>query len=177
MDSTPPPVTPTSLWFGRILVALLCAQLGLTWVQGRLLHQQNQDLQGLRGEIRDLSEILEQVAVENGAESGVDETPLSPAQHRRASGRAWVRASHISIQDDSADQAAKDLQASRESAQKAVKDSREVQGKLSFEENARKAEEKAKAQGIQNAGMKWFLVALGAGLAALVVRSWLRRRG
>ncbi|MDP2877178.1 MAG: hypothetical protein Q8O00_13400 [Holophaga sp.] len=177
MDTNPPPTNSTSPWFGRILIALLCAQLGLTWVQGRLLHQQNQDLQGLRGEIRDLSEILEQTVIENGNESGVDEAPLSPARQRRASGHAWVRAGHISIQDDGADQAAKDSQASRESAQKAVKHSREVQGKLSFEENARKAEEKAKAQGIQNAGMKWFLVALGAGLAAFVVRSWLRRRG
>jgi len=161
-------------WLGRVVVALLCAQLGLTWLQGRLLHQQHQDLRDLRGEIQYLTESLEQ----GSAEFAPDETSLAPARQRRFRARRPLqRVVRASVQEENPDQAAKELEASKASAQKAVKDARKVQGQLSFEENARKAEEKAKVQAVQHSGTKWFLAALGAGLLALVVRAWLRRRG
>lgn len=175
MDQNPQPATPQNSWLGRMVVALLCAQLGMTWLQGRLLHRQHQDLLDLRGEIQFLAESLEQ----DIAEAVPDEMSLAPARHpRRLARRSFVRTAHISMQEENPDQAAsKDLEASKASAQKAVKDAREVQGKLSITENARKAEEKAKIQGVQHSGAKWFLIALGAGLLAMVVRGWLRRRG
>lgn len=174
MDSNPQPIKAQNPWLGRMIVALLCAQLGLTWLQGRLLHQQHQDLQDLRGEIQFLTDSIEQ----GSAEAMLDEMSLAPAKvPLRRCRRSFVRVARVSPQEEKPEQAAKDLEASRASAQKAVKDAREVQSKLSLSENARKAEEKAKVQGVQHSGAKWLLVALGGGLLALVVRAWLRRRG
>jgi hypothetical protein len=58
-----------------------------------------------------------------------------------------------------------------------VSEAREVQSKLSIEENIRKADEKAKVDSAENTWQKWLLAALGAGLLAVAVRSWLSRRG
>lgn len=172
MDTNTPAVP--NPWLGRAVVVLLCAQLGLSWVQGRLLQRQHQDLQDLRGEIRFLTESIEQGSDDNSP----TETELAPARHpRRLAARGIQRVASISMQEEAPDPAAKELEAAKASAEKAVKDAREVQGKLSLEENARKAEEKAKIQAVQGSTTKWYLLALGAGLVALVVRAWLRRRG
>ncbi|MBK8793439.1 MAG: hypothetical protein IPN59_09830 [Holophaga sp.] len=173
MDPNPAPSSPNP-WLARAVVILLCAQLGMSWVQGRLLHRQHQDLVELRGEMQYLTDSIEQ----GSAEAGPDETSLAPArQHRHHRGRHLVRVSHIGIQEDGTEQATKDLDAAKASAQKAVKDARKVQGQLSIEENARKAEEKAKVKAIENSGTKWIFASIGVGLLALVVRAWLRRRG
>jgi len=159
-----------------MMVALVAAQLGLTWLQGSLLHRQHQDIQGIREDLQTLAESLEQGAFGASEEEG----GLVPARsrHSRHPRRKMVRVAYISpSEEESEKQAAKDLEEARKSAQKAVKDSREVQGKLSFEENARKAEEKAKLQGAQAAWQKWLWLGLGAGLLAIVLRSWMRRRG
>ena len=75
------------------------------------------------------------------------------------------------------DQAQKDLQAAKASALKAVDDARKVQSQLSIEENIHKAEAKARVEESENAWQKWLWIALGAGMVAMVVRAWLRRRG
>ncbi len=165
-------------WFGPVVVGLLVAQLGLAWVQGRLLHRQHQDILGLREDIQGLTDSLDQ-GTSGGAE---EEGSLSPARGRRMGRRAHrlERVAYISQEEpsDPAEQAAKkDLEASKQSAQQAVKDAREVQQKLSITENIRKAEEKAKLEKAQNAWQKWIWIGLGMGLLALVLRSWLRRRG
>jgi hypothetical protein len=173
-EKQPPP--PPHAWLAPVVVALVAAQLGLTWLQGSLLHRQHQDIQGIREDLQTLAESLEQGAFEAPMEEG----GLVPARsrHPRHPRRSPVRVAYISPSEDEPEkQAAKDLEDARKSAQKAVKDSREVQGKLSFEENARKAEEKAKLQGAQAAWQKWLWLGLGAGLLAIVVRSWMRRRG
>jgi CHASE3 domain sensor protein len=84
---------------------------------------------------------------------------------------------HIVQEEQPDQQATKDLEAAKESAQKALKDAREVQEKLSFTENARLAEEKAKIENAKRAWQKWLWMGVGAALLALVMRSWLRRRG
>lgn len=174
MDPNPSPSSPVNPWLARAVVVLLCAQLGLSWVQGRLLHRQHQDLVDLRGELQSLTDSIEQ----GGAEAAPEETSLAPARHpKQHRGRQLVRVSHIGIQEDGTEQATKDLDAAKASAQKAVKDARKVQGQLSIEENARKAEEKAKVKAIENSGTKWIFASIGVGLLALVVRAWLRHRG
>ena len=163
-------------WLGPVIAALLAAQLGLTWIHGSLLHRQHEDIQGLREDLQDLSDSLDQEEASGSAEAeGVvpAQVPFQGHFHRRR----MLRAARLVRQQEEPDQAAKDLEAARQSAQKAVKEARETQQKLSIEENARKAEEKAKLQGASNAWQKWLWIGLGAGLAALVARSWLRRRG
>lgn len=159
-------------WLVRLALALLCGQLGLLWIQGRLLHRQHQDLVDLKAEIQYLAESLDSAMVEPPAE----EETLAPARRLRTRRPPLARASYIQ-QEDSGEAATKELEASRESAKKAVKESRETQSKLSLEENARKAEEKAKARSVWNQGTIGLLISLGALVVALIVRAWLRRRG
>jgi CHASE3 domain sensor protein len=74
------------------------------------------------------------------------------------------------------EEAQKRLQEAKASARKAVSEAREVQSKLSIEENMRRAEEKAQIKEAENAWQKWFWIALGAGAIAIVVGAWRRRR-
>ena len=178
MNETPqPPKFPA--WLGPTMVVLLTAQLGLTWLQGGLLHRQHHDIQGLREDLQGLAESLD----EGTAAVPEEEGGLVPARsrHRSHSTRKIVRVTHISQQEEPADQgdqaAKKDLEAARQSAQKAVKDGREIQQKLSLTENARIAGEKAKLQESTSQWQKWIWMGLGAGLLGIVVRNWLRRRG
>ena len=71
----------------------------------------------------------------------------------------------------------KELQESRDSGKKAVKDAREAQSKLSISENAKKAEQKKAMEAAQNQWVPYAWMASGAGLLALLIRGWLRRRG
>ncbi len=175
MTETPKAQRPQS-WLGPVVVALLAGQLGLIWVQGGLLHRQHQAIQGLREDIQSLSESIE---LGDGVVSEAEEGDFIPAQGRPSVRRRarLTRVAHIALQDEETERATRDLEESRKSAEKAVKDARETQQKLSFEENARKAEEKAKLEKVQSSGHKWIWIGLAAGLVALVVRSWLRRRG
>jgi hypothetical protein len=176
----------TQTWLGSAVIALLAAQLGLTWIQGSLLHRQHQDIQGLREDLQSLAESLDQGTSGPPEKEGV----LVPARGRRLRRfpQTAARVTYLAHQEEPSDQpenaAKKDLEASKQSAQKAVKDAREVQQKLSFTENARlaeekarKAEEKVRLEGAPFPWQKWFWTGLGAGLLALVLRNWLRRRG
>ncbi|MCE1228959.1 MAG: hypothetical protein LWX11_05680 [Firmicutes bacterium] len=181
MDSPAAPSSaPHSSWLLRIVVVMLGLQMGLLWLQGRLLHRQHQELVDLRSDVQYLAESLDAAL---GAE--VEEGSYVP-MHRLQRGRkghALVRAAVSSdppqepASNPPQDPAIKELEEARASAQKAVKDAREVQSKLSFEENARKAEEKAKLEAAQRKGIRWHYIALGVGVLALIVRVWLRRRG
>jgi len=172
MPQAPRPQT----WIGPVVVALLVGQLALSWVQGGLLHRQHQAIQGLRAEVLSLAENLEQG---NGVATEAEESGFVPARDRHHVRRRarFTRVAHISLQDEQTEQATRDLDEAKKSAEKAVKEAHEVQQKLSFEENARKAEEKAKLEKVQSSGQKWIWIGLAAGVVALVVRSWLRRRG
>lgn len=152
--------------------AFLALQLGLLWVQGAQLHRQNQVLNGLREDIQALTE-----SIENGqsATSFDEEAAAVPAGflHRSTPPK---QAAVLGAQEEQ-EAAAKDLSATRESAQKAVKDAREVQSKLSIEENIRKAGEAKKVQAATNSWQRWVWGAIALVVVALVARSVLQRRG
>ena len=152
--------------------ALLALQLLMLWLQGAQLHRQNQVLQGLREDIQALTESLD---YNQGATSGSDDADAVPAS-APAKTRPHTRMAVLGIQEEQ-EAAAKELQASRESGQKAVKDAREAQSKISIEENARKAEEAKKVQAATSSWMNWAWGAVGLVAVALVARSVIRRRG
>ncbi len=155
---------------------LLTLQLGLLWIQGAQLHRQNQLLRALRSDVQDLADSLDNGPDQADPQDGRDTLPL----HRPDS--AQPRLQRVALRTFQADpdaaskEAEKELEASRESAKKAVKEAREDQSKLSFTDNARKAEEARKLQGATNAWQRWSLAALGVLCLAWIVRAWLRRR-
>jgi len=84
----------------------------------------------------------------------------------------------VLLQEPDGDHAArKDLDEAKKSAQEAVAKARDVREKLSWEENARKAEEKAKIDRETHKLRNYVSIAAAVGLLALVVRAWLRNRG
>jgi hypothetical protein len=139
----------------------LSLQLGLLWIQGAQIHRQNQVLQGLREDIQSLAD-----AIDNGQSSSAseDDTTHVPARYQA---RGPV---------EEQDPAAKELQAARESAQKAVKDAREAQSKLSIEGNIRKVEEAKKLQSATSEWQSWVWGAMALVALALIWRAFLRRR-
>jgi hypothetical protein len=146
----------------------------MLWLQGAQLHRQNQVLQGLREDLQALTESLD---ANQGPVSGGEDADAVPANlPPKAQPQAHAHVAVLGIQEEQ-EAAAKDLQASRESAQKAVKDAREVRSKLSIEENARKAEETRKVQAATSSWMNWAWGAMGLVAAAMVARSVIRRRG
>jgi hypothetical protein len=152
---------------------MMCLQLTVSWLQGSLLHRQHEDLLALREDIQALADSLEQGTWE---ENAVVEG-LTPTRHRPVDRLRIQRARMLQPAPSEDEQAQKDLQDAKISAQQAVSEAREVQAKLSIEENIRKAEEKAKIEGAEHTWQKWLLIALGAGVVAVVIRAWLRRRG
>ncbi|MBP1771848.1 MAG: hypothetical protein H6P99_1011 [Holophagaceae bacterium] len=152
--------------------AFLALQLGLLWIQGAQLHRQNQVLQGLREDIQALTESLD---AGQGPVSSEDEGSAVPAGFL-PKGQAQKKVAVLGVQEEQ-EAAAKELQASRESAEKAVKDAKEVRSKLSIEENAKKAEEARKVQAATSSWQRWAGWAMGLVVLALVTRAILRRRG
>jgi hypothetical protein len=149
----------------------MALQLGLLWIQGAQLHRQNRVLQGLREDIQVLTETMEssQPAASNN-EDGVAE----PAHFLHRS-EAPAKVAVLGVEEEQ-EAAAKDLKAARDSAQKAVKDAREVQSKLSIEENIRKADEAKKVQAATDTWQRWVWGAIALVVLALVIRSVLQRR-
>lgn len=154
----------------------LALQLGLLWIQGAQLHRQNQVLQGLREDIQSLADSIENSQNTASTDDGASAVPAR-FQHTPAPPKKVAVLGAEDEQEPAAKDAAKDLQASKDSAQKAVKDAREVQSKLSYDENARKVEEARKIQGTTDSWQRWFWGALGLVVLALVARSVIRRRG
>ena len=165
-------------WLGAAIVTLLTLQLGLVWVQGGLLHRQHRDLQDLREDVQSLTEALDQSLLQDsGADTELAPTHARARAHRLPRRLERVRMLQESQQPSDEEKARKELEESKNSAQKAVKDAREVQSKLSIEENYRKAEEKKQVEAAQNTWTKWVWAALGLLALAMVGRAWLRRRG
>lgn len=162
-----PPRIPT--WLAPIVVILLVMQLALLWLQGSLLHRQHQDLVGLREDVQELTDTVEEALY---TQDDFEES-AAPARHR-------LQVPHLLRVQDPApadeDPARKELQESAASGQKAVQQAQEARSKLSIEEAARKAEEKAEVDAAESHWQKWMLVALGAGLLAWAVRAWIQRR-
>jgi hypothetical protein len=173
-DPVPPSRIPS--WFSVSVLALLALQTGLIWIQGGLLNRQRGDIQGLREDIQYLTDSLDQNLIQEPVEEGsYDPTrrPLPRSKHFIQRARMMQEAPPPTEEE----RTRKELEAARESTQKALSDAREAQSKLSIEENIRKAEEKKQLEAAGNTWQKWLWVALGAGVLAMVVRSWLRRRG
>lgn len=149
----------------------LALQLGLLWIQGAQLHRQNQVLLALREDIQALTESIDS---QSPVSSEEDDGTLVPAGFlpKPAPPKAVAV---LGVQEEQ-EAATKDLQASRDSAQKAVKDAREVQSKLSIEENIRKADEAKKVQAATHSWQRWVWGAIALVALALVARSILQRR-
>lgn len=158
----------------RWLVPLLLSiQIGLLWLQGAQLHQQNQQISQLRADIQDLADSLgtsQDDSAPQDEDTGV--VPLRQRIHRRP---RFQRVAVLGLQDEK-DSAADELRAAQASAQKAVKDAREAQSKVSIEENARRAEESRKVRGATAAWQKGAIGAVGLLCLAWLLRSWFRRR-
>lgn len=170
-DPSQPPRFPS--WVPLTVVVMLGLQLALTWVQGRLLQRQHQDLVALREDVQVLADCLDQEAPQEDYEA----EGLAPARQLRIRRPSIRRVAMLQEEPSEDDPAKKDLEATKASARKAVGEAREVQSKLSIAENVRKAEERARMDEAGNTWQKWLWAALGAGLAAVGVRAWLRRRG
>lgn len=174
------------------LVAVLVAQAGLLWLHGGLLNRQHRELQSIRQTIQDLTE-----ALDNGAGNdaqGLDEGNYKPAsaalhprhnpRHRQQPRLQSVSLAKLVLQDaqdnapEGQDPTMKDLQKTRDSQKKAVADARDIQQKLSIEENIRKAEEKKKVEAATSSFYPLVYWAMGIGLLAFIVgRIWRARAG
>ena len=152
-----------------MIPTFLALQLGLLWIPGAQLHRPNLLLQGLREDFQALADTLESSQFQDGQ----DDTQAVPAVHRQTSVPLRLAARGAGEEPDAA---AKELKASQDSAQKAVKDAREVQSKLSLEENSRKADEQRKANAATSSWRTWAIALSGAALL-LLARVALRRRG
>lgn len=153
--------------------SLLALQLALLWLQGAQLHRQNQALQGLREDIQALTESLD--ANSHGPVGTEEEDTIVPASFLPRP-VPQKKVAVLGVQEEQ-EAASKEMQASRESAQKAVKDAREVQSKLSLEENARKADEAKKVQAATSTWQRWVYGALALVALALAARAVIQRRG
>lgn len=152
-----------------MIPTFLALQLGLLWIQGAQIHRQNLLLQGLREDFQALADTLESSQFQDGQ----DDTQAVPALQRQTAVPLRIAARGAGEEPDAA---AKELKASQDSAQKAVKDAREVQSKLSLEENSRKADEQRKANATTSSWRTWAIALSGAALL-LLARLALRRRG
>ena len=156
--------------FRWTIPTLLALQLALLWVQGAQLYRQNQVLQGLREDVQALSDSFQDGKMPTQDQ---EDGPAVPARYQAPS----PPPRHVAVLGAEEEQdAAKELKASRDSAQKAVKDAREVQSKLSIEENSRKADEQRKANATPTSWRSWAIALSGAALL-LLARVALRRRG
>ncbi|HEX4845742.1 MAG TPA: hypothetical protein VFV26_05945 [Geothrix sp.] len=153
--------------------ALLTLQLAMLWLQGAQLHRQNQALQGLREDIQALTDSLDAHSQDPG---GPEEEGAAVPASFLPRPVPQKKIAVLGVQEEQ-EAASKEMQASRESAQKAVKDAREVQSKLSFEENARKADEAKKVQAATSIWQRWVYGALALVALAFVARAVIQRRG
>jgi hypothetical protein len=161
-------------WVVAGVLTLLALQVGLLWMQGSMLERQHGDFLALRQDVQDLSESLEQF--EDNFDQGAPEGTLRPSSHRFRHRRPSVV--RVRLQEEGADaaNARKDLEATRKSAQEAVEKARDTRSKLSLEENARKAEEKAKLDAEAHKWRPFIWIGVVVALGALFLRSWLRNR-
>lgn len=152
-------------WFAFGVLALLALQLAFSWMHGRQLHQQRQELAALREDIQSLADQLDP--------STEGESGYHPARYKLVPGHGRL----VRVSDEPEDPAVAELRASQASAQKAVREARDVQSKLSIEENIRKAEARSKLEDGVHSWQIGLGAALAVGLVAFLGGRWLRRRG
>ena len=176
-------------WTQSALVAVLAAQVGLLWLHGGLLNRQHSAMQGMRQDIQDLTEALDNSVSEHAMPP--DEGSFKPAssgpragRHLRHNRLQTVANVKFVIQDtqdnapEGQDPTMKDLQKTRDSQKKAVADARDIRQKLSIEENIRKADEKKKVEAATSSFYPVVYWAMGIGLLAFIVgRVWRARAG
>jgi hypothetical protein len=155
--------------FRWTIPTLLALQLALLWVQGAQLYRQNQVLQGLREDVQALSDSFQDGKMPTQDQ---EDSPAVPARYQAPSPPPR-RIAVLGAEEEQ--DAAKELKTSRDSAQKAVKDAREVQSKISIEENIRKADETRKVNAATNSWQRWVYGALGLVVLGLIARAILRR--
>jgi hypothetical protein len=154
-------------WLQGAVLTLLAFQVGLLWMQGSLLERQHGDLLSLRQDVQDLTESLDQFqgSFDQGSGDG-------SARYRKLRPRGVQR---VRLQEEE-DPVKKELAAQRKSERDAVDKARDVRSKLSIEENARKAEEKAKVEAETHKLRPFIWGGVVIALLAMVLRSWLRNR-
>jgi len=139
------PASPSPLprWLIGAVLTLLTAQVGLLWMQGSMLERQHGVLQSLRQDMQDLTESLDEF--QGNFDQGADET-VRPSRHPLHPRRPLQRVRLQQEPQEEKDPIRKELEDSRKSEKEAVEKARDVRSKLSYEENARKADEKAKIE-------------------------------
>lgn len=159
-------------WLATALVTILACQVGLLWMQGTLLERQHGDLQGLREDVQDLTESLEQF--EDAFDQGATDGAVRPSSRPILRHRAAVR---VRLQEEGDQGVRKELADQRKSEREALDKARDARQKLSWEENQRKAEEKAKVEAEAHKLSPLIWVGVVVALLALFLRSWFRNRG
>jgi hypothetical protein len=181
--------TRTLAW---LVGAGMTAQIALLWVQGAQLYRQHQVLLNIQEDLQDLTDAVDQLGGGNEAtdESWSPSREARPAHRAHALRRARARLRGRVRQgepkpepkpegeaDPAIQQGMKDMQATRESAQKAIEQSRDIRSKLSIEENARKADQKAQIEAAQNSWQRWAWGAVAfVALALFLGRAYVNRR-
>jgi len=169
----PAPRPPFPRWLGGAVLVLLGCQTALLWMQGSLLERQHGELAALRRDIQDLAETFD--AYTGGYDGGANGS-LSPS--RRAVGPGRHPYLRVRLQEgEKSDGVAKELADQRKSEKEAVAKARDVREKLSIEENARKAEEKARQEAETHKLRPLVWIGVVVALGALFLRSWSRNRG
>lgn len=174
-DNRPAVLFPKGL--GLAIVVLLTLQLALGYVQGALLHRQQEELRSLRADIQELAEAIDQGqgAMDGGQGEG-EPWRRSRSRARQRTPARLLAARHV-LDGDEDDRARKELQQSTDSARKAVNDARKAEKQLSITENIRKADEQQRLNAAQNQWQKWALAALGLAVLGFLARGWIRNRG
>jgi len=161
----PPP------WLGAALLTLLACQVGLLWMHGTMLERQHGELLGLRQDIQELAESLDEM--DQGGEQG--SSLPRPSRHRihRHPPVARVRWQ----ENEGEGGVRKELSDQRKSEKDAVAKARGVREKLWIVENIRKADEKAKLEAAHRSYQPLIWIGMGLAILAMWGRSWLRNRG
>ena len=168
-------------WF---IAALLVAQLGLLWLHGALLHRQQAQLVQLHEDIQDLADALDAQTEGDSGDNG-DNSDWAPAHARGHHAR--LRRAHLRLRQeepkapenrdsDAAEEAQrKELEASRQSGKEAVAKGRDLNQKLSIQENYRKGQEQRAVQEAKYEWTRWVWLAVFIVVLAFGVRAYARR--
>lgn len=162
-------------WLGLAIVVLLSLQLGLGYVQGALLHRQQEEIRSLRADIQELAEAIDQG--QGAMDGGQADGEVWRFSRGRSPSRPRLLAARRVLDGDEDDRARKEVQQSTDSARKAVSDARKAEKQLSITENMRKADEQQRINAAQNQWQKWALAALGLAVLGFLARGWIRNRG
>ena len=166
--------SPFPRWIVGAVLTLLTAQVGLLWLQGTMLERQHGVLQSLRQDMQDLTESLDEF--QGNFDPGADEH-ARPSSHRMRRHQPLQRVRLQQEPQEEKDPIRKELEDSRKSEKEAVEKARDVRSKLSIEENARKADEKAKIEAETHKYRPLIWIGVAVGLLAMFLRSWMRNRG